>query len=1273
MSSNSQGGGKIITFYSYKGGTGRSMTLANVAWILASQGKRVLVLDWDFEAPGLHRYLYPFLADKDLITSEGLIDFVIKFTTAASTPDIPIKREEPKPEGQTAKEVIGSTGEVSDAVERVDETAQEVKQTDVKSEVKGQTSPASVNSNGAPKDEWYKPYANILRYASSLKWEFKPGGSLDFVPAGRQGPSYSTRVNSFNWQFFYDKLNGGALLEMAKEKMRAEYDYILIDSRTGVSDTSGICTVQMPDILVVCFTLNNQSIAGAAAVANAVNEQRLKLGKPIKIYPVPMRVETAEQKKRVARTAYAKEKFRSFPNTDIDREKYWHEIPVLYIAYYAYEEILAAFGEKDDTIISLLASAERLTSYLTENEVQQLAPATEDQRREILAVYEDRPVEVDEVKEIGRAAESLYLTLTLEEQVLTRRVFLRLVRVGRVSEVADYILRQASLAEFDPQASQVIQVFRNERLLKVEKDASTGRETWLQIANEKLLQGWTRLREWLDKDREFLLWLQGLQSAVEKWEQTKRDKSALFRGVILDEARKWLLERRADLTAIEKHFVEASLAQERVARGYSERSTRQTSSVSSRSGSPSVFVVMPFGVKETLSATPNTDSPTEKPTVNINFDDVYGLLVEPALIKAGYRPFRADRESVAGEIITDMYYELVTADFVVADISFPSVNVFYQLGVRHGVGPRGVLMLHGGWTKRPFDVAADRTFDYDGKLFGSQLEVDDDHWQERLETEVDRLAQVLRQSLEMDEQTIGSPVYKELVGLKPVDWSHVQSARAKYFGEVFADWRSRVEVAKLNGWPGDILTFADDAPIRSQRVKLLWQAADALCSMDRFNAALPVLRDLLILDPKHRDAQIRTGLVLSRLGKVSESKVHMLTLADAYKDDPEAQGILGRVYKELWQLEWKDLESLEDRQQQAVAVSNYLASSIRSYDQAARKRFDYYNGINVVAFVKLLEYLKEATGEQPVDIKVKDIDALISVVRFAMQNTLDSAGLNAGREGVWAAATLGELELVAGDAERARTLYRDAANAPDATYFNVNAMLDQIYLFESLGFHPEAVAGVKKILELRQKVLEQKLGGLKKSEPRFQKVMVASGHMIDTPDRRAERFPPHKEGVVRERIATQLVDWNVGPGDLAICGAARGADMLFAELCAERGAEVWLFIALPEGEFIEKSVNLPDSDWERRFYALRYHESVKTFQQLDRLGSPPKGTSVFARNNLWMINTARVEANDPKNLYALLVWDQKPTGDGAGGTSDFADRVKQLGGRLAPIINPTTL
>src|SRR5262245_12478339 len=69
--------GQIITFYSYKGGTGRSMALANVACLLAQQQKAdgVLMIDWDLEAPGLHRYFQNNVSESDIFKSQlGLID-----------------------------------------------------------------------------------------------------------------------------------------------------------------------------------------------------------------------------------------------------------------------------------------------------------------------------------------------------------------------------------------------------------------------------------------------------------------------------------------------------------------------------------------------------------------------------------------------------------------------------------------------------------------------------------------------------------------------------------------------------------------------------------------------------------------------------------------------------------------------------------------------------------------------------------------------------------------------------------------------------------------------------------------------------------------------------------------------------------------------------------------------------------------------------------------------------------------------------------------------
>ncbi len=297
---------EIVTFYSYKGGTGRSMALANVAWILAANGKRVLVIDWDLEAPGLHRYFHPFLSDQEMVRTDGLIDFILEYAEQAVLP-------------------------------------------------------------GDKEKDWYKPFANLLYYAASLKYEFPDKGTLDFVPAGRQGVDYATRVNAFNWQHFYERLDGGLLLEAAKLSM-AGYDYVLIDSRTGVSDTSGICTVQMPNTLVICFTLNKQSIEGAAAVAESADAQRLNDNgqHTLRILPVPTRVEAKEERMRLdSAMAAAREKFDRFlwhlPGSIDD---YWSRVSVQYQPFYAFEEILAVFGDTPGRPQSMLASMEALAGWI---------------------------------------------------------------------------------------------------------------------------------------------------------------------------------------------------------------------------------------------------------------------------------------------------------------------------------------------------------------------------------------------------------------------------------------------------------------------------------------------------------------------------------------------------------------------------------------------------------------------------------------------------------------------------------------------------------------------------------------------------------------------------------------------------------------------------------------------------------------------------------------------------------------------------------------------
>ncbi len=332
--STEQGGGKIVTFYSYKGGTGRSMALAAVGWLLASNGQRVLMVDWDLEAPGLHRYFHPFLLDSGLRSSLGLMDLMWDFSLAAMTPD----------------------GEVPSTEEAV--------------------------------VDWYRPYADVLRYSISIDYAFEGGGRLDLVPAGRQDSAYATKVSSFDWGNFYDRLGGGAFLEAVKDAMRRDYDYVLIDSRTGLSDTAGICTVQMPDLLVCCFTLSTQSIEGSAAVATSVLRQRPET--EFRILPVPMRVEDGEQRKLDAGRNYARSLFGSVLRdlTGEARDRYWAEVEVPYRRYYAYEEVLATIADRPHGEGTVLAALERLTSRLTDDAIGSLVPLPEAERIRLVTLFE---------------------------------------------------------------------------------------------------------------------------------------------------------------------------------------------------------------------------------------------------------------------------------------------------------------------------------------------------------------------------------------------------------------------------------------------------------------------------------------------------------------------------------------------------------------------------------------------------------------------------------------------------------------------------------------------------------------------------------------------------------------------------------------------------------------------------------------------------------------------------------------------------------------------
>ncbi|MFJ3795473.1 FxSxx-COOH system tetratricopeptide repeat protein [Streptomyces sp. NPDC090088] len=313
--------GRVITFYSYKGGTGRTMALANTAWILAANGRRVLAVDWDLEAAGLHSFFRPFLDPGALTATGGVVNILQDYAWAATD---------------------GTT----------------------------RTGP------------WHLEFADVEQHAVSVAPErqglgFENGGSLDFLSAGRRFRAYSGMASSLEWDNFYDRLGGGLFLEALRDSMKRSYDYVLIDSRTGQSDTADICTLQLPDVLVDCFTLSDQSIEGAAEVAHSVGDEHR--ARRIRVLPVPMRVDESDRRKVEAGRALARVRFAGLPTgpggerlSAEELTAYWDGVEIPYKAYYAYEETLAVVGDRKGDPKSLLSAYERLTAFVSDHEITAL-------------------------------------------------------------------------------------------------------------------------------------------------------------------------------------------------------------------------------------------------------------------------------------------------------------------------------------------------------------------------------------------------------------------------------------------------------------------------------------------------------------------------------------------------------------------------------------------------------------------------------------------------------------------------------------------------------------------------------------------------------------------------------------------------------------------------------------------------------------------------------------------------------------------------------------
>ncbi|HEX4966555.1 MAG TPA: WD40 repeat domain-containing protein [Thermoanaerobaculia bacterium] len=123
--------------------------------------------------------------------------------------------------------------------------------------------------------------------------------NLAILKAGRFDDQYPERIRKFDWELFH-RQDPGFFREF-RQFLMEKYDYVLIDSRTGLTDTSGICVRQMPEKLVLVFVPNNQNVDGVLDVARRV--RRFRIGssdlRPLTSFPLASRIDGTNERLRV--------------------------------------------------------------------------------------------------------------------------------------------------------------------------------------------------------------------------------------------------------------------------------------------------------------------------------------------------------------------------------------------------------------------------------------------------------------------------------------------------------------------------------------------------------------------------------------------------------------------------------------------------------------------------------------------------------------------------------------------------------------------------------------------------------------------------------------------------------------------------------------------------------------------------------------------------------------------------------------------------------------
>ena len=304
----------IVTFYSYKGGVGRSMALANIAELFYRAGLTVLMVDWDLEAPGLERFFFDS-GNKDVDERPGVMDLLLDYKNKMET------------------SIVDFTKDYADL-----------------------------------------PFLKLSDCLIDIYGDNDNLGKLLLMRAGRHNSScfteYATNVINFNWREFFKSYKGEYFIELLRKELESVADIVLIDSRTGVTEMSGICTYHLADaVLVLCGPLK-QGIDGTVHVVNELKRPSVPMkrkGRSLKVIIIPSRIDDRAESPFL--DEYHLEFIKRFevlkPENINTSEELW-DLKIPHIPRYSFSETLAVKEEGKAHAEPLVKAYRDLATFMSE-------------------------------------------------------------------------------------------------------------------------------------------------------------------------------------------------------------------------------------------------------------------------------------------------------------------------------------------------------------------------------------------------------------------------------------------------------------------------------------------------------------------------------------------------------------------------------------------------------------------------------------------------------------------------------------------------------------------------------------------------------------------------------------------------------------------------------------------------------------------------------------------------------------------------------------------